>query len=200
MFTLIVIIFNFIRCFPHLIVFYLHINRPIIQKDTQRWLHEMKINYGQIIGFIYLLGFIPEFRNLFYNRIGKVSHFLNIFCPKVSTFYLYTRDIGEGLFIRHGFASGISAKSIGKNCTIYNHVVIGNNKGFPTILDNVTIFAGAVIMGKITIGNNSIIGANATVLKDVPDNCTVYPASSVIMRWNGETSKTDSKDKFNQVD
>jgi len=40
-----------------------------------------------------------------------------------------------------------------------------------------------VIIGKITIGNNVVIGANATVLMDVPDNCTVYAPIPRIMRW-----------------
>jgi serine O-acetyltransferase len=128
---------------------------------------------------------------LFYNRIGRIRHFLNIFCPQLSSLYLYTKDIGEGLFIRHGFASSIGAKSIGKNCTIYQNINIGNQNGFPTILDNVTIHVGAIIMGKITVGNNSTIGANATVFKDIPDNCTVYPASSMVMKWNkGDSSKS----------
>jgi len=43
-------------------------------------------------------------------------------------------------------------------------------KSTPTIQDNVTIYAGAVIIGKVTIGTNSIIGANSVVLKDVPTN------------------------------
>ncbi len=55
--------------------------------------------------------------------------------------------------------------------------------GFPTILDNVTIYAGAIVIGNITVGNNSVIGANATVFKNVPDNCTVLPGTSKIMQW-----------------
>ena len=46
-------------------------------------------------------------------------------------------------------------------------------KRHPTILNGVTIGAGAKVLGPITIGNNSKVGAGAIVLKDVPDNCTV---------------------------
>jgi serine O-acetyltransferase len=147
-------------------------------------LQRKKKNYRLPFGFIYLLSYFPEFRNLFYNRIGHFAHFLNLFCFKLSTLYLFTEDIGEGFYISHGFSSGIGAKKIGKNCSIHHHVIIGNQNGNPTILDNVTIYSGAVIIGNITIGNNAVIGANATVNTNVPDNSTVYPASCRIMKWN----------------
>jgi len=171
-------------------MYYFHRKKTFIQADTRRWLEIIKVNYNQSIGFIYLLGFFPEFRNLFYNRIGFSAHFLNLLCPKISTLRIITKEIGEGLYINHGMATSISARSIGKNCWIGHQVSVGYYNGFPTILDNVTIYAGAVIMGDITIGNNSVIGANATVFQNVPDNCTVYPAPSQIMRWNKDDSLT----------
>jgi serine O-acetyltransferase len=183
-----IIVLNFIRCLPHLVFFLIHKNRKLILADTLRWLKIMDLKYGELIGFIYLLSFFHEFRNLFYNRIGKSHHILNLFCPKLSTLLINTKEIGEGLYISHGFATGISAKSIGKNCSIGHQVSIGNYKGYPTILDNVTIYAGAVILGKITIGNNTVIGANATVLKDVPDNCTVFAAPPMVMKWNNKNA------------
>lgn len=66
---------------------------------------------------------------------------------------------------------------IGKNCTIFHEVTIGNDykdvKNAPTIGDNVIIGAGAKIIGKISIGNNVRIGAGAVVAQDIPDNATV---------------------------
>lgn len=181
-----VIVLNFVRCLPHLFVFLFHKNKKLIEADVLRWLQIKRSKFGFYIGFIYLLSFFREYRNVFYNRIGLSGHILNLFCPKLSTLYVNTKLIGEGLYISHGFATGISAKSIGKNCHIGHQVSIGNLQGFPTILDNVTIYAGAVVIGNITIGNNSIIGANATVLNDVPDNCTVYPAPCKMMKWKKE--------------
>lgn len=178
-----VIIFNFIRCTPHLLIFIFHKNRTLIKSDISRWLKVIGKKYSSHTGLIYLLGFFPEFRNLFYNRIGFSAHFLNIFCQKMTSLRIITKNIGEGLYISHGIASSISAKSIGQNCWIGHQVSIGNYDGFPTILDNVTIHTGAVIIGDITIGNNSVIGANTTVFTDVPDNCTVYPASCRLMKW-----------------
>jgi serine O-acetyltransferase len=178
------LILEFMRCFPHLILFYFHKNRKIIQADTLRWMELLILNYNQPLGFIYLISFHREFRSLFYYRIGLAGKLLNIICPKVSTLFIVAKDIGEGFFIQHGFATGIHAESIGRNCWINQQVSIGFHQGgCPTILDNVTIRPGAVIIGKVTIGNNVVIGANATVFKDIPDNCTVFPASSKIIRW-----------------
>lgn len=63
---------------------------------------------------------------------------------------------------------------IGKNCTIYHQVTIGEgNDGAPVIGDNCVIGAGAKITGGIKIGNNVKIGTNCVVAWDVPDNATV---------------------------
>lgn len=176
---------NFIRCFSHLIVYFLHPRRKLIRADIIRWLKILKKNYIAPIGLIYLLGFFTEFRNLFYYRVGNWKYFLNIFCPRMSSLVIETKHIGEGLFINHGIATMIGGISIGKNCTINHQVTIGDNYGGrPILLDNVMVHSGAVIVGNITIGNNTIIGANATVFKDVPDNSTVIPSQPQIMRWN----------------
>ncbi|PMN94910.1 hypothetical protein BCT23_02440 [Enterovibrio norvegicus] len=71
---------------------------------------------------------------------------------------------------------------IGKNVSILQNVTLGSSIGenlrgsdktMPTIEDNVKIFSGAVVSGKITIGRNSFIGANATVTKNIPPNSLV---------------------------
>lgn len=65
----------------------------------------------------------------------------------------------------------ITEKAIlGNNCTIYQNVTIGNKNGSPTLGNNVIIYANSVIIGKINIGDNAIIGAGSIVLKDIPAN------------------------------
>lgn len=54
-----------------------------------------------------------------------------------------------------------------------------------TLHNNVMISAGAKIIGDITIGDNSIVGANSVVLKDVPPNCTVVGVPGMIVKENG---------------
>ena len=182
----IVFLLNIIRCIPHIIVFYLHKNKPVIGEDIKRGLILCKKKYGVLSGLIYLVSFERAFRNLFYYRVQPFDIILNIICPRLHAFRIDAGVIGPGLAISHGFASTIGARSIGKNCTIFQQVTLGaaGRVGFPTILDNVTIYAGAVVIGNVTIGNNVVIGANATVYKNVPDNSTVLPGTSKIMRWS----------------
>jgi serine O-acetyltransferase len=84
----------------------------------------------------------------------------------------YTAVIGKGLKINHGLGSVIGARvCIGENATIHQNVTLGDKKGGrPILLNNVIVFAGAVVLGKITIGNNSTIGANCVCLIDVCAN------------------------------
>ncbi|HYN39470.1 MAG TPA: hypothetical protein VES39_09465 [Rhodospirillales bacterium] len=67
---------------------------------------------------------------------------------------------------------------IGENCTFYHNVTIGSRQfgmvaGAPVIGDEVIIYPGACIIGKITIGPRAIIGAGSIVLNDVPPNTVV---------------------------
>lgn len=182
----IILIISAIRCIPHILVFYLHKNKSLIECDLKQAFVFME---REIIkppfGLIFLLTYVRQFRNVYYYRVRPFSSVLNFLCPKLNSLEITSPRIDEGLTIVHGYATIIGADSIGKNCVIYQQVTVGGitNYGSPIILDDVTIFAGAVIIGKVTIGNNSVIGANATVYMDVPDNCTVLPGSSKIMRW-----------------
>lgn len=87
--------------------------------------------------------------------------------------------IGNNFFIDHGSCVVIGETTIiGDNVTIFHGVTLGGTgkdkgKRHPTIKDNVFIGSGAKILGNITIGKNSKIGANAVIIKDVPDNSTV---------------------------
>lgn len=87
--------------------------------------------------------------------------------------------IGRGFFIDHGMGVVIGETSeIGDNVTIYHGVTLGGTsftrgKRHPTIESNVTIGAGAKILGPLTVGSSSKIGANSVVIVDVPPNSTV---------------------------
>lgn len=87
--------------------------------------------------------------------------------------------IGPGLFIDHatGVVIGETAE-VGADVTIYQGVTLGGTsleavKRHPTVGDRVTIGAGAKLLGAITIGHDSRIGANAVVVHDVPPNSIV---------------------------
>ena len=94
--------------------------------------------------------------------------------------------IGPGIILLHTGAIYIHpATKIGANCVIGAQVVIGQSKmddtRVPVIGNNVFIGAGAKIIGPITVGDNTIIGANAVVLKDTPKYSTMVgiPAKAV---------------------
>ena len=102
--------------------------------------------------------------------------------------------IGKNLFIDHGMGVVIGETSeIGDNVTIYHMVTLGGIspsidsnsqrevKRHPTLKDNVVVGSGAQILGPIVIGENSKIGANAVVTKDVPANAVMVgiPAKNV---------------------
>lgn len=143
-----------------------------------------------------ILLLVPEFRNIFYIRIYKVSHkfhlgkILGIILPPEKSLVLNGGcSYGKGLFFQHGFATIINARSIGDYCWINQQVTIGDSTGkedIPTIGNNVRICAGAIVVGNITIGDNVTIGAGATVYKDVPANSVVVSSRSRIINGGAE--------------
>lgn len=160
--------------------------------DIKRWeeivlksiLHEKR---GKLYLFIRLMTFFPEYRNLFYFRIGVFGRLLALSCKPISTLLIGADEIGPGLFIQHGFCTIISARSIGRNCWINQQVTIGysNIEDCPILGDDVVVNAGAKIIGNVRVGNRTTVGANAVVVKDVPDNCTVVGVPAYIVRRNG---------------
>lgn len=73
---------------------------------------------------------------------------------------------------------------IGNSVKIYQNVTIGvktSGGEQPQIKDNVTIGAGAVILGDITIGHGAVVGANSVVIRDVPPNTVVAGSPATIV-------------------
>ena len=101
-------------------------------------------------------------------------------------------QIGKGLFIDHGMGVVIGETTIiGDNVNLFQGVTLGGTgkergKRHPTLGSNITVGAGAKILGNITIGDFSYIGANAVVLKDVPPECTVVGVPGIIVRREGK--------------
>ena len=99
--------------------------------------------------------------------------------------------IGKNLFLDHANSIVIGESSIiGNNCTIYHGVTLGGlspsenskdqvgSKRHPTIEDNVIIGCQATILGPITVGKCSRVGASVVVLKDIPPFTTVVSANT----------------------
>ena len=87
--------------------------------------------------------------------------------------------IGKNFFIDHGMGIVIGETTvIGDIVSIYQGVTLGGTKWekrkrHPSISDNVVIGAGAKVLGPITVGKNSKIGANSVVTRNVPSNTVV---------------------------
>lgn len=103
----------------------------------------------------------------------------------------YDTKIGKGFYIGHFSGIVVSgAAIIGDNCNISQGVTIGvagkgENRGVPQIGNNVYMAAGAKLIGKIKIGNNVAIGANAVVTHDVPENAVVVGIPAKVISMEG---------------
>lgn len=93
-----------------------------------------------------------------------------------------TAKLHETVAIAHGIGIVIHQEStVGKYTKIYQHVTIGGGHG-PRIGERCVLGSGCCILGDIKIGDNVKVGANAVVLEDVPDNCTVVGIPARIIK------------------
>ena len=110
--------------------------------------------------------------------------------------------IGRRFFIDHGMGIVIGETcEIGDNVSVFQGVTLGGTgkekgKRHPTIKDNVLIATGAKVLGSITVGENSKIGAGSVVLKEVPANSTVVGIPGKVVIQDGVKIKKD----FNHSD
>jgi serine O-acetyltransferase len=85
-------------------------------------------------------------------------------------------SFGPGLVIMHGLGIVVHPRTrAGRDCTLYQHTTIGSRTiegDPPTLGDRVTLFPGAAVLGDITLGDDSVVAANAVVICDVPVGAT----------------------------
>ena len=99
--------------------------------------------------------------------------------------------IGRGVFIDHGMGVVIGETSeIGDRCLLYQGVTLGgtgkdHGKRHPTLAKNVVVGAGAKVLGAITVGANTRIGAGSVVVRNVEQNCTVVGVPGRVIHQSG---------------
>jgi serine O-acetyltransferase len=104
--------------------------------------------------------------------------------------------IADGLFIDHGMGIVIGETAeIGENCHIFQGVTLGGTstkreKRHPTLKANVSVGAGAKLIGAITVGENASIGAGSVVVTNVPANATVVGVPGHIVAFKDPGSDT----------
>jgi serine O-acetyltransferase len=102
--------------------------------------------------------------------------------------------IGRGVFIDHGMGVVIGETAIvGDNCTLYQGVTLGGTgkergKRHPTLGADVIVGVGAAVLGDITVGDGSRIGAGSVVLRDVPPHTTAVGVPARAVAWRDPTS------------
>lgn len=187
-----------IKIIPHLILFRSSLAKKTIESDIEVWIHlndPERSNHAVLTNLEWLIETFREFRNQFNYRLGYLPSIWSrsllglakaIYQPYESL-YISSPSIGPGLYIQHGISTVIEAEKIGEKCWVAQQVTIGPDKGLnlPILGNNVHVFPGAKILGKVTIGDNVRVAANAVVEEDVPSDCTVAGVPARIVRGAG---------------
>lgn len=160
-------------------------------------------NYGEVI-YCY-----PVINTMTHYRVAHVLHKMGVpVIPRIITELAHSKtgidihpgaQIGEYFAIDHGTGVVIGETSIiGHHVTLYQGVTLGaknfkydadgnmlNVPRHPIIEDNVTIYSNASILGRITIGHDSIIGGNIWVTNDIPPYSRVQQSKAVESNFQG---------------
>lgn len=153
----------------------------------------------------------PGVHALFFYRIAHIlwlknfkvlGRFISQFARFITGIEIHPgAKIGKRLFIDHGMGVVIGETTIiGNDCIIYQGVTLGgvgtvdvNGKRHPTLQNRVMVSAGAKIIGDVTIGHDSIVGAQSVVVNNVPSHCTVVGIPAYIVKQNGKKVKIKLK-------
>ena len=133
-----------------------------------------------------LHSFSPRFAPVTLIRTAQCLHLTGWYyfakLPALVNFVLFGIEvpprvpIGPGLVLMHTQGTVLGAATIGRNVTIYHQVTLGavamdfayTPELRPMVGDGVVIGVGAKVLGRLTLGNGSVVGANAVVLRNVP--------------------------------
>jgi len=145
--------------------------------------------------------FFYRFSNFLYKRgLRFIPRFISALGQFLTTIDIHpAATIGCRVFIDHGVGVVIGETAIiGDDVVIYQQVTLGgvstsHGKRHPTVENNVVVGAGAKVLGNITLGEGSKIGANSVVVKDVPPFATAVgiPARIITCGSNSNELRHD---------
>ena len=152
-------------------------------------------------GILEILICYPGFHALVMHRIShKLWNYKIPLLPRVLSQFtrLFTgieihpgAQIGRGVFIDHGMGVVIGETTqIGNRCLLYQGVTLGgtgkdHGKRHPTLEENVVVGAGAKVLGAITVGTNTRIGAGSVVVRNVEADSTVVGIPGRVVHQSG---------------
>lgn len=121
------------------------------------------------------------------HRVPLLGHLTARFCILLTGVDISPNArFGPGLMISHGVGIVVGGSSrAGSGATLLHQVTLGGTRRreeMPTLGDNVFVSCGAQLLGGITIGNNVLIGANAVVTRDVPENSKVLATPQLTIK------------------
>lgn len=133
------------------------------------------------------------------NRLCRIFLIPYLCFYRILTYWFFHTELhwkleaGEGLRIYHGYCLVINPQTkIGKNVTLRHCVTLGNKGdqgGAPILQDGVDVGAHTVIIGSITVGAYSVIGAGAVVTKDVPPNAVMVGNPARLIKFRLPSDK-----------
>ncbi len=188
---------NYLRTIPVYLAYKTSPQKQKIKMDLDRWREvtsdrcvpeksDLKLMNRLLMSQVPFRNLIQKrFRTPPYTLKSFIHYFVaSILWKKDPTLHISTHNIGGGLFIQHGFATVIDAESIGENCWINQQVTIGySGSEHPTIGNNCRIHCGAKVLGGVVMHDGSVAGANAVVVKDVPQNAIVGGVPAKIIKY-----------------
>lgn len=179
----------------------------VLIADWQRYYLRYKKNLGPFISLIIFPVIFLYNSGMFFSMLYRLENFLILssnfilkslgilFYPFYHIIVYSLLDInispwtkiGKGLYIHNKGIILADAVRLGKNPTLIGPLTIGNNLNenqSPVLGDNVTVCTGARIIGKIVIGDNVIIGANAVVTKSFKSNVILGGVPAKVIKKN----------------
>ncbi|WP_300603518.1 serine acetyltransferase [Niabella sp.] len=181
--------------------------KEFIRCDLYRYIGKTVGNGDLLKGYFRIPGFRYSFWLRCANYYSGRNKIAGLYCRLRLRHYSikygiqipYPTNINKGLYIGHfgDIVVNLNA-TLGKNVNISQGVTIGQAnrgafKGAAILGDEVYIAPGAKIVGKITIGNNVAIGANAVITRDVPDDAVVVGIPGKIISYDGATGYIEKK-------
>ncbi|MEM8861769.1 MAG: serine acetyltransferase [Chloroflexota bacterium] len=170
-------------------------------QDAKRWIVPCGFDESTPLTFTLTLKMMyqqPSLRMMFWFRIAQWGRHNGVPAIPGIMFRRIMRRFGAeisldapiagGLYIAHPVGVTLFPRSMGENCSVIAGVTIGmrNIHEFPDVGNNVFIGAGARLLGDIKVGDDTLIGANSVVIKDVPDGATVVGIPGKVISIYGE--------------